>query len=139
MRNASYKSGVEDNMRIRLSMGMMITAVLMWAATGDLFAETGSLQGRVTDSSGMAVAGATVALTAADGREMTHVLSGSNGEFSFPAVLGELRLEVNSAGFKSVKQIVRIGTGILVVPVVLERAASGAETTIGLESNNNLS
>jgi len=37
-------------MRLRLLVGMMVTGVLMWAATDNLFAETGDLQGRVTES-----------------------------------------------------------------------------------------
>lgn len=93
--------------RARLTSGLTLTVLLipfLFIRTPFIFsqtANTGSVTGVITDSSGAVVAGAKVTVTNEATAEARTVMSGDRGSFVAPLLLpGSYRMEVSKPGFK---------------------------------------
>ncbi len=83
-------------------LGASVFASLCQVATGQ---STTSLSGRVTDTSGATVAGATVTVTSAATSAAREVTTNPNGEFQFSQLApGKYDLTVTAQGFKKVEK-----------------------------------
>lgn len=97
--------------------------------------ETARIQGTVTDSTGAAVAGATVKLTnTATGREVSAT-SGSDGSYSILALQpGKYALEATQANFKTTKQEVTLEVAQSAnLDIALEAGAVSETVTVTLD------
>jgi len=76
------------------------TAVMLCVIAGQAFAQTGAVRGRVLDPQRVAVAGAAVTLTTADGSNQKSAKTGTDGSFTFESIApGSYVLRVESTGF----------------------------------------
>jgi hypothetical protein len=85
--------------------------------SGNLFAETGLVQGLVTNERGAAVINAKILLVASDGTVAVEAVTGSNGRYSFNVPLGEYDLRIDGGGFGSITQRVRVVPGVFELPL----------------------
>ncbi len=77
-------------------------AILLVLVTASLAQTSGEITGLVTDSSGAAVVGATVAVTNQATGAVRRVTTNSEGIYAFPSLLpGEYEMKVEQQGFKS--------------------------------------
>ena len=93
----------------------------------------GSLSGAVIDDTGAAIAGATVALFADEGRPRVEALSGEDGRFSMPGVpAGPFRLTVSAPGFadQTVSGALVSGDVVNVPPIRLTVAAEAISVDV---------
>ncbi len=90
---------------VALRTCLALWALLMCAVPALAQSDSARLTGTVTDSSGAAVAGATITVTSLETGRVTSAQSEENGGYSVAALLrGQYRVEVKRDGFKSVKQ-----------------------------------
>jgi hypothetical protein len=94
--------------RMKFAAALSIAAALMISATPRLRAQevaVAEVDGKVTDPTGAAIAGATVRMTEAD-KQIVHTFSTDpSGVFRFPNLpVGPYILEVNAKGFKNYRQ-----------------------------------
>jgi hypothetical protein len=107
-------------MRVRL---MALIAIVVVAVAGQALAQetTGAVNGRVTDSQGLAVPGASVTLTGPQGAKT--VVSDSDGRYQAPLLIpGTYTIRAELQGFKAVEQknvVVRLGQTIE-VPLAMQ-------------------
>ena len=89
-------------MRVRL---MALVAIVAIALAGQALAQetTGAVNGRVTDSQGLAVPGASVTLTGPQGSKT--VVTDSDGRYQAPLLVpGTYTIRAELQGFKAVEQ-----------------------------------
>src|SRR3954452_14864010 len=103
------------------------TLLCLWASAG--FAQTVSLEGRVTDPQGGTVNGALVTMNSPAGPRTTR--TGVDGTFSFGDVApGTVSLEVESPGFDHWMQTVTVTATMTPVNVILQIA--GVVESVGV-------
>ncbi len=94
--------------RIKFAAALSIAAALMLSATPRLHAQevaVAEVDGKVTDPTGAAIAGATVKMTEADKQISRTFTTDPTGVFRFPNLpVGPYILEVNAKGFKNYRQ-----------------------------------
>lgn len=118
---------------------LTVTAVFVFAANGPLYgqisAQSGAISGRVTDSTGAVVPGATVAITS--GRGVTQSKkTGDTGDFVFPLLdPGSYRVTITASGFsESVLMNVPVKlTEVTNIPVNLTLGTATIEVTVSDE------
>ena len=97
-------------------------------------AYTAQLSGTVVDTSGAAIAGATVQLRGANGTEQRTTQSGTNGSFIFTGLdRGSYRLVVSNPGFESKEIFVAIGASGAPAPLRISLAVGSVSTTINVQ------
>src|ERR1019366_8386039 len=101
-------SGVERGFQIRGSMSKRITGIfcVLGFASG-LWAQTSSssINGRVTDPSGSAIAGARVRATNVATNVSREATSAESGSYTIPLLqVGEYTVEVEAKGFKALQR-----------------------------------
>lgn len=118
---------------------LTVTAVFVFAANGPLYgqisAQSGAISGRVTDSTGAVVPGATVAITS--GRGVTQSKkTGDTGDFVFPLLdPGSYRVTITASGFSEsvlMKVPVKL-TEVTNIPVNLTLGTATIEVTVSDE------
>src|ERR1700756_139257 len=95
------------------------TVVLLLAANSGWGQNVyGTLAGTVSDSSGAAIADATVTLTNMDTNEKRNITTNASGNYTFVNILpGKYKVEVEKTGFKKVVRqpvIVQVESGLRV-------------------------
>jgi len=96
------------------------------------------LSGTIVDTSGAAIAGATVQLRSANGAVQTTTHSDTNGSFIISGIIsglpaGNYRLVVSNAGFETKEISVTIGTGEQPAPLRISLAVSSVSTTVNVQ------
>jgi hypothetical protein len=113
-----------------LSLGLACALVLA-AASVAVAQTTGTISGQIVDSQGLAVPGATVTVTGAQGVKTT--LTDRTGHFSVPFVVPcSYTVRVDLTGFKSVEQknvVVRLG---FTADLALTMQPGGVEETVNV-------
>ncbi|MFM8376784.1 MAG: carboxypeptidase regulatory-like domain-containing protein, partial [Phenylobacterium sp.] len=113
-------------MSTRMLANSAAVAALMCAMAVPAFAQetTSAIRGRITDSSGAAVAGATVNITHAPTGTTVTTLSGPDGFYTARGlrVGGPYRIEATSAGRSESTQVQSVGVG---APVTVNLAFAG--------------
>ena len=90
-------------MRRLINFAIALSLMLAWSASGSAQETTGTLQGRIVDTQGLAVPGATV--TAAGPQGTKTAVSGEEGRFSIPFLVpGSYAVRVELQGFKAAEQ-----------------------------------
>src|SRR6202161_56793 len=87
----------------RILRSLLVSLALLVFVSPSLFAQStyGSVVGSVTDSSGAAIAGATVSLTNVGTQEKRTQPSGADGLFTFVNLFpGQYRVDIEKSGFK---------------------------------------
>ena len=85
----------------RLLKAFVYSLLLLAASVVPLLAQTGTITGRVTDSGGAIIVGATVDLTSVERGNVTTVPTNGAGVYTFPSVIpGHYRMTARSQGFK---------------------------------------
>lgn len=77
-----------------------------------VFAQSGTVQGRITDPQANLVVNATVSLLADDGKQVQQITTGDDGRFVFSGIpAGKYNLQIHVPGFDAVNQpaVVRAG------------------------------
>jgi hypothetical protein len=103
----------------------LLLFVLLFA--GDLFAQTGLLQGTVARETGARLSNARLTITDAGGKVVVEGMSGPTGEFSLSVPLGEYDLNINAGGFGQIRQRVRIVPGVLHLPITVVQLPDGID------------
>lgn len=104
----------------------MLVAVVLLASTLAI-AQTASISGVVTDSSGAVVSGAEIVVKAADTGAVRSATSEASGTFSVPSLaVGKYRVEVNKEGFATfrVSEIVLTVDQALTINPILKAGGS---------------
>src|SRR4051795_11495965 len=95
--------GGADAMRRLINFAIALTLILAWSTSGSAQETTGTLQGRIVDTQGLAVPGATVTAAGPQGTKTT--VSGEEGRFSIPFLVpGSYVVRVELQGFKAAEQ-----------------------------------
>jgi outer membrane receptor protein involved in Fe transport len=104
------------------------------AAMSDRVYYSVQLPGTVVDSSGAAIAGATVQVRSSNGTVLATARSDSSGAFAFPGLrAGDYRLAVSSAGFEIKEIPLTIRTGETPAPLRISLAVGSVSTTINVQ------
>ena len=123
-------------MRSRI-LALLTALLLIGAGRGWAQETTGSVSGRITDTQGLAVPGATVTLTGPQGAKTA--VTDAEGRFSVPLLLpGTYSIKSELAGFKTVQQsnvIVRLGQGI---ELALKMEVGGVTETVEVTASSPL-
>jgi outer membrane receptor for ferrienterochelin and colicin len=102
--------------------------------TTSVFAQTptGSISGRVTDSGGLPVPGATVTIQSTNLQGTRTAVTSENGDFLLPALPpGPYTITVELSGFATMKQTRDVGTGqVMSVDVTLRPASLSEVVTV---------
>lgn len=98
-------------------------------AAAQASSQTGQISGRVTDSRGDAVSGATVVLTAANAA-MIAAKTGGDGRFAISAAPGDYELRVSADGFNGFIKRVKLGDQPSQISITLEPAAVNETVTV---------
>ena len=116
MANASVASGQQQQIGVQVAQGIT------------------QLSGIVVDTSGTALAGATVMVRSADGTVERLTQSDSNGVFSISGLAaGNYQLVVSSPGFATKEMPVAIGTTGEPAPLRISLAVSAVSTTVEVQ------
>jgi hypothetical protein len=144
--------------RSRLLIRILLAVVLLWPGLAAAQAVRGTVQGRVTDSSGGAVSGAVAALSSDAVGFRTSVLTDDAGAFVITSLMpGDYRIEISHDGFRTAQQsftlrvnqarridvVLQPGPVTEIVTVTapdspFDRAASGLTTRFGPDQVSNL-
>lgn len=118
-------------------MRKIVTFLAAVAFGSSLFAQTpgGSLSGKVTDQTGAVIPGATVSVTAADGKQAATTTTGPEGGFQIPSLpAGAYALRVTASGFAPLNQEnVNVGGGRN-QPLTLTLQVQAQEEKVQVES-----
>ena len=125
---------------MRSSIGFLFTLMfLIWAAAPAARAQSvggGQIQGLVTDSTGAAVPGATVAAEQTESGMRREVTSDQNGGYIFPNLpVGPYQLSASKTGFNSYRQsgiVVQVGNNLR---IDLTLKVGGATETVQVQSD----
>src|SRR5258708_5071195 len=85
--------------------GAIVSVCLLFTSSAMAQSSSGTITGRVLDSSGQSVPAATVTLTKQDTREVRTLSTPESGDFVFTALQpGPYSLQVEAAGFKQLEK-----------------------------------
>jgi hypothetical protein len=122
---------------LKLTGSLALACMLCLFAPGSVFAQgLGTVTGLVTDTTGAAVPGATVALTQVKTGAVLRTVSNTAGSYVFPSVApDDYRVNVTAQGFKGYVQtgITLLADQSLTVDVKLQ--VGSAETTVNVEAD----
>jgi hypothetical protein len=113
-----------------LSVGLEVALAVLLAATA-AGGQTAQLRGQVTDPTGAIIPGATVSLTAANGRAVTATASG-DGTYSFPGLeTGDYRLQAAAPNLVMAEPIaVTVRSGLQTVNLQLQVARASQQVSV---------
>jgi hypothetical protein len=116
---------------VRSSVLSLIVLLGSSTAFAQVSATTGSINGRVTDSSGGVLPGVTVSASSPSMQGVRTSVTNENGEYRFPAVApGTYRLVYELAGFSTVnREAVSVGLGFTAT-VNIELAVASLQETV---------
>lgn len=116
--------------RIVAFVVILLAPVLLTPAWAQISATTGSINGKVSDSSGGVLPGVTVTISSPNMQGTRTDATNADGEYRFPAVPpGEYRISYELAGFGTVvREDVRVGLGFTATVNTEMRVASLQET-----------
>ena len=128
----------ESLARRALSVRTAVVAVSLLAFTccTALFGnpDSGRISGTVVDTSGAAIAGATVQVQSANGTVQTTTQSDTNGSFTISGLsAGNYRLVVSHADFETKEIPVTIGTTEAPAPLRISLAVGSVSTTVNVQ------
>jgi hypothetical protein len=116
---------------------LFVAGFLLWSVP--LFAETGLLQGWVSNQSGAVLSNARITLADGDKNVVIQGTTGPTGRFSLNVPLGEYELNINADGFGRWRQLVRVVPGVLYFSVTVVPLPDGIDVrSDALPSNANL-
>jgi hypothetical protein len=88
-------------MRQRLLLCLLASSALVWPAAATAQIDTGTIVGRVQDSSGAVLPGVTVTATRTDTGVVTTTVTNDSGEFVFPGLrIGTCAVAAELQGFR---------------------------------------
>src|ERR1035438_3684510 len=133
------RSPGQEKMAMRSTFLFLLTLIsLFWFATPSARAQAvggGQIQGSVNDTTGAAVAGATVEAVQQDSGLRRVVTSGSDGGYNFPNLpVGPYQLSATKAGFNTYRQsgiVIQVGNN-LQINLVLQ--VGGVTQTVQVDS-----
>ncbi len=118
------------------SNNLIIVALCLWAVFAGLLARAASsvvVSGTVVDTSGAAIAGATVQALSANGTLQSTTHSDTNGSFVISGLAaGDYRLVVSNTGFESKEIPVTVGTTEALAPLRISLVVGAVSTTINV-------
>jgi hypothetical protein len=113
---------------------LLVISSILIATLCSAWAAAVPLSGTVVDTSGAAIAGATVQVLSADGTTLTTTQSNASGSFAVAGLLaGDYRLVVSSAQFETKEIPVTIGTTEAPAPLRIVLAVSAVSSTINVQ------
>src|SRR5262245_36484371 len=112
---------------------LFIFGLILLTATVGL-AQTARLRGKVLDSSGLIMPGATVKVYQGD-KLVTEATSSSTGEFDIPVNPGDYKLEVGAPDFETKTQTIKVTPNLAPVSVSLNLAVIATNVDVTESSN----
>src|SRR5689334_13668242 len=84
---------------------LLFFCILFFVASHQVFGQTATVVGTVTDPSGAAVANATVSITHAETGRVYHLTSNTDGQYVAPDLpIGHYSIKVEASGFAAAEQ-----------------------------------
>ena len=121
------------NRIVRSIFGVAILTLVSVGAFGQ--AESGAINGIVTDKTGAVVVGATVTATSADTGLVRTTTTGSAGEYAITNLPPKLfNITIEAEGFQKFSQQIKVGVGSM-NDVSAKLAVTGASTTVEVTSS----
>jgi outer membrane receptor protein involved in Fe transport len=118
---------------------LALAAAVFYAAPAALFAQnpTGTISGRITDSSGLAIPGATVTAESPNLQGVRTTVTTANGDYLLPHLLpGPYTITVELSGFATLKQSRDVGaTQVVELNLTLQPAALSEVVTVTARSD----
>src|SRR5262249_13222314 len=125
--------GARRTMR-RLAFLSALAAIAVSLASSAAAAQTptGTISGRVVDSGGLAVPGATVTVTSPNLQGSRTAISSANGDYIFPSLpAGQYTVTFELSGFATIKAVKDVAPSqTLTVDVTMKPAAVSEEVTV---------
>src|SRR6266404_5083770 len=114
----------------------LLLCLLILGVTSQAFGQNATIVGTVTDSSGAAVANATITITHAETGKVFHLTSNADGQYVAPDLpIGHYSIKVEASGFKAAEQkgvVLQVGDR---TRLDYQMAVGGASETVTVEAN----